>query len=306
MTDRGFTVSEDQADRRLDRVLRGIYRSVPLGAIMKAIRTGAVRVDGRRAAQDARLEAGSVVSVPWDDGERTTTAKIAEPKKSATKAGELRVISRGEQAICVEKPAGMLSQPDRRGGESLVGAIWRLLAWDRDDFRPAIVGRLDRNVSGAVIAALSAPALRSLSSVFRERRATKIYTAVVLGTPPRSGEVDAPLRKDERRGIASIDPTGAPALTRYRLLRSGGHLSIVELELVTGRYHQARAHMAHIGCPIVGDAKYGGITPHGARRRVYLHASMIGLPDDPSLPAELRGARFDCPAPRYFESLLGR
>lgn len=283
-----FTVSDDQSGRRLDRVLRGLYPDVPLGAIMKAVRTGAVRVDGRKAAGDTRLGSGSEIVTPWGGEERA--APVA--KKNKTRF-EIDVIYKDEDVLVGDKPAGMLSQPDSSGDASFVEAVWAALSWSRNDFRPAVVGRLDRGVSGVLVAALNASTLRTLNGLFSERKVRKIYRAVTDGDISGSGVFDAPIAKDGERNISRIDAKGQRAITKYRVIGGEGRWRLVELELITGRPHQARVHMASAGYPIAGDVKYGG-TKCGVAR-VFLHAYSLTLPNDDRLSPALRGARFETP-----------
>ncbi|MDR1944076.1 MAG: RluA family pseudouridine synthase [Synergistaceae bacterium] len=299
-----FVTTSDQADRRLDRVLRTRYPDVPLGAIMKAMRCGAVRVNGARAEGSLRLAAGDEVFAPWPAAERPTALRGADGSHSVgyPEDGEplLRTILRTDDIWCVDKPAGLLSQPDRPGGDSVVTRAWRELSWRREDFRPATAGRLDRNVSGVMLIALNAPILRTFSELVREGLIKKIYRAVVLGQPPSEGEISLPLLKDERANKASSGKDGRSALTRFRTLEPGRDFSLVELELVTGRPHQARFHMSSIGCPIAGDFKYGDRRPEKARGRLLLHAYSISLPDTPILPPNLRGRVIIAEMPKKF------
>ena len=300
-----FTVSRDQADRRLDRVLRGLYERVPLAAIMRAIRKGEVRVDGRKAAADYRLCEGEVVAIPWAEEDKGSPAHAGAA--SPGNCERLTVLFRSPDLLCVDKPAGLLSQPDRRGGDSLITRVWRDLAWERDDFCPATISRLDRNVSGVVAVALNAPILRSLSAMMRERLVGKTYAALVHGNLPDEGEIALPLLKDEAKNTVCVSSDGLPSLTRYRTLARYRDAALVELELVTGRPHQARVHLSAIGHPIVGDAKYGG---EGGKRgvrdksaRLFLHARALTFPNSADLPSALRGTIIESPLPKEFADL---
>lgn len=286
---REFYITADQADRRIDRFLRTRYAGVPLGAIMKALRDGSVRLDGKKATPDTRLREGQFLQVPWDD-----VAPAASP--ACSHAGRkqprepLDTIYRDDYVWIVNKPAGLLTQPDVRGGDSLITRAMNELRWDRSDFRPATVQRLDRNTSGIVLIAVSGRSQRFLSELIRERRIRKIYWAVVSGGMPESGRVDLPLLKDQAVNIVKVSEKGQNALTIYRKIKGCGAASLAELELVTGRPHQARAHMSAIGHPILGDVKYGG----GAKgiRRPLLHARSVSFPDDKALPPGIQGKTF--------------
>ena len=256
---------------------------------MKAIRTGEVRLDGKRTKGEARLAEGQRLTVPWEDGAKAAAA----PARELPRAKPLETLYKDDFAWIVNKPAGLLTQPDERGGDSLITRALAELRWGRSDYRPATVQRLDRNTSGAVIIALTGRPQRTLAELVRERKIRKIYRAVVEGEAPEKGKIDLPLLKDARTNTVRPDEGGQRALTLYRRIALCGSRSVVEAELVTGRPHQARAHLAAIGHPIAGDAKYGG----KMGKRPLLHARLVIFPDDAALPAALRGARIEAPLP---------
>jgi len=292
-----FTATPDQADRRLDRVLRGLYRDIPLGAIMKAIRKGNVRLNGAKTSVDARLSRGDIVSTPWDTPVQTHLSKPAAGLEK-----KLVTLFRNDDLWCVDKPAGLLSQPDKAGGDSVITRAWEILGWNRQDFRPALIGRLDRNASGVEAIAMNAPALRALSEATRNGNINKIYAAVVRGDAPDEGEIDFPLIKDTRKNIvrtARPGEKGLFAFTRFKKLYGDGRYSILEVDLVTGRSHQARVHLASAGYPIVGDIKYGP-RETGGLRRIMLHAQKISFSPDARLPDGLRGLEIVSPLPDNF------
>jgi 23S rRNA pseudouridine955/2504/2580 synthase len=296
---RGFAATPDQEGRRLDRVLRGLYADVPLAAIMRKIRKGEVRVNGRKSEGACRLVSGDVVGVPWGEPEIRRPIPAAASSRGARGIGGLKTLLRDDGVWFVDKPAGLLSQPDKSTNDSVITRAWAELSWDRSDFRPALIHRLDRNVSGVMAIAMNARLLRLLSELMRERGITKTYRAIVEGSPPERGEVNMPLLKDESRNIVKVDQRGRAALTRYRTLWNDGRHALVDLELVTGRPHQARVHMSSIGCPIAGDAKYGGT----AAGRLLLHSYSLTFPDIQELPEILRGAVVSCEPPLEFTKI---
>ena len=291
-----FVVSADQADRRVDRVLRGLFGDVPLGAIMRGIRKGQVRLNGGKTRGDERLSEGDTVEVPWGEGLEADTSPIRRLREYPP----LTTLYRDEDIWCVEKESGLLSQPDRSGGDSLITRAWAELSWIRRDFRPALLHRLDRNVSGVVAIALNAPVLRTLARLMREGRIEKIYRTLVWGSLPAFGEIANSLYKDERENKVYVDERGKEALTRYRRISGDGRVSLVELELVTGRPHQARVHLASIGHPIVGDAKYGNGNADGGATGLMLHAHSLSFPEDPDLSERVRGLTVEAPLSRAF------
>lgn len=283
-----FRISADNDGRRVDRVLRTKWPDVPLGAIMKAVRTGAVRLDGRKTKPDERLSAGQILNVPWD---MNRPAPREEKRPVFTR---LDTLYRDSFVWIVNKPAGLLVQPDEKDGDSVITRALSELGWSRSDFRPAPVQRLDRNTTGAVMIALTGAAQRLLAELIRERKIKKIYHAVVEGSVNDGGRVDIPLKKDASANRVCPDKDGQEALTLYRRLADFGTKSLVELQLITGRPHQARVHMAYIGHPVSGDAKYG--SGRGARRPL-LHARKLIFPDCGGLPAALRGRSIAAPVP---------
>ncbi len=292
-----FYVTADQSGRRIDRLLRGMWPWVPLGAVMKAIRTGEVRLDARKVRPDTRVEEGQFLQVPWEDAmpdQRTADRDVRIPVRNS-----LETIYRDEYLWIINKPAGLLTQPDTKGGDSLITRVLTELAWTRSDFRPSTVQRLDRNTSGAVIVALTGLSLRHLSELIRERRIRKIYLAVVQGRTEESGEIDLPVLKDPSSNTVRIDPDGQKALTRYRSISYGNGWSGVEAELVTGRSHQARVHFAAVGHPIIGDIKYGGDVKKA--KRPLLHAYSLVFPDDEGLPENIKNREFTAPLPKDME-----
>ena len=218
---------------------------------MRALRKGAVRVDGKKVSCDTRMVAGQLVQVPFE-------VPSAPPAPRALPVeGELETIYGDANVLILNKPPGLLTQPAGRKDDSLISRVWFLTGQLSAGFRPTPVHRLDRNTSGLVLVALNGQSLRILQDAFRDRLVSKIYWAVVTGEIPSGGVVDAPILKDGDTNTVTVSENGRPSLTRYRRLESGMRLSLVELDLLTGRPHQARIHMAHLGHPILGDPKYG-------------------------------------------------
>lgn len=244
-----MTVSPSDDGRRLDKVIRSIWPGLPLSVVMKSIRTGSVRLDGKKAPFDARVAAGQELYVPWES-----------PREAA---GEYRyrrslpVIYRGEGIWAVDKPVNLLVQPDRQGQDNVLDRVKYMLGLEGLEERAYAVHRLDRNTTGILLVALSGVELRILQDAFRERAIGKKYLAVVAGLPAPAGEINAPLLKDPSSNTVRVDRGGKEALTRYRLIAGEKDISLVEIELITGRSHQARVHMASAGHPVLGDVRYG-------------------------------------------------
>lgn len=290
-----FYITADQADRRIDRLLRTMWPQVPLGTIMKALRKGEVRLDAKKVSADTRLVEGQFLQVPWKD----TAPNILDSTISKTnKFPPLETLYRDDYVWIVNKPAGLLTQPNVKDGDSLITRALVELSWTRRDFHPATLQRLDRNTSGAVIIPMGGVAQRRLAELIRECKIKKVYYAVVLGDIPKTGEINKPLSKDSERNVVRVDEKGQNALTRYKKISFDGEYSTVEIELITGRSHQARVHMSSIDHAILGDRKYGGGV--GAKRPM-LHAYSITFPKDENLPINLQGKTVAAAIPNDME-----
>ncbi len=298
-------VGSAEAGLRLDRWFKRHYPHVPHALLEKWLRTGQVRVDGKRVTASARVEAGQSVRVPPLSAtpERARLPRSPAPT-SAAEASALKraVLYRDDDMIILDKPAGLAVQGGSGTATHLDGML-DVLADGAE--RPRLVHRLDKDTSGVLVLARSAASAAALGQAFRGRAVRKLYWALVVGVPsPAEGEIRAPLAKDggagsERMGIDAA--AGAPAVTRYRVLeRVGRRAAWLELEPETGRTHQLRVHCMALGTPILGDGKYGGraafLSEAGVGRRLHLHARAIAvvLPGKPAvvvaapLPAPMR------------------
>ena len=251
-----FKVSGHDDGRRLDKIIRKKWPDLPLAAMMRAFRKGLVRVDGRRVECSSRVGEGNSVTVPWDD------AAVETPKPSLSRlrgsSSTIDIIYADNDICIVNKPWNLLSQPDLKGGESVISRVMTTLGWKDTSFFPTPVHRLDRNTSGAMALALNGVVLRMLHEAWRKENVQKAYLALVIGETPGEGEVDSPLLKSGEDNIVGIDASrGRKALTRFRKISGDSSISLLLVELLTGRPHQARVHLASIGHPLIGDIKYG-------------------------------------------------
>jgi len=294
-----FYITEDQEDRRIDRLLRTRWPQVPLGVIMKAIRTGEVRLDAKKVKPDTRLRAGQFLQVPWE--KESVQQKTVQNADTAKKYPPLSTIYKDENIWIINKPAGLLTQPDTKWADSVFSRVMTELNWTRTDFHPSTVQRLDRNTSGIILVALSGKSQRLLTELIRERQITKIYRAVVYGNIPEKGKIDFRLLKDGDTNIVRIDKNGAEALTLFEKMSGCAEYSCAEIQLVTGRSHQIRVHFAAIGHPLIGDRKYGNGKNNKAR--TLLHAYEVKFPNDLRL-GKISGRSFTAPLPsdmlKYF------
>ena len=195
------------------------------------------------------------------------------------------VIHEDAHVIAFSKPPGLSSQGGRIKAHTLDDLLW---AFARSNGkRPELVHRLDRDTSGVILAAKTKPAASFLGKALQMRRFRKQYLALLSAAPePKAATIDAPLRREEigresyMRVVAFDAPGAQGSQSRYRTLASGPEGAVVELEPLTGRMHQLRVHMAHIGRPLIGDVRYGGAltTPFGPAQRLMLHAAKLSFP----------------------------
>lgn len=274
-------VAPDEAELRLDRWFKRRFPGLAFGHVAKWLRTGQVRVDGKRAKPGDRLRAGQKVRVP-----PFTAAPAPVPTPvSAEDAAALRemVLHRDGRVIALNKPAGLAVQ----GGSKVrrhIDAMLDALRFDAKQ-RPLLVHRLDKDTSGVLLLARDARSAKALAESFRSRETEKIYWALVAGVPrPRRGQIKLPLAK--RPGPAGEKVTvdrdeGKRAQTDYAVIDTAARkVAWLALRPLTGRTHQLRVHMASLGTPILGDGKYGGEEAFlpGLPAHLHLHARSIAIP----------------------------
>jgi len=304
-----FTVSDDDDGIRLDRWFKRNKPDVSFTVVAKWARTGQLRLNGKRATPGDRIEAGQEIRIPPVDAQPEVRPRRAQPKREQLTPDEIEfvrslVIAESADAFVLNKPPGLATQ----GGTKTRDHLDRLLdGLAEDGARPKLVHRLDKDTSGAILVARSARAAAFFSRAFSGRTARKIYWALIVGVPSADeGLIDAPLAKQPGTGGEKMhidEENGLPAKTRWRVIdRAGNRAAWVELQPLTGRTHQLRAHMAAIGHPILGDGKYGGqeaFLTGGLSRKLHLHARRLKI-DSP------QGGAIDIAAdlPEHFRQSL--
>jgi 23S rRNA pseudouridine955/2504/2580 synthase len=269
-------VDAEREGQRIDNYLFGLLKGVPKSHVYRLLRSGQVRINGKRAKPESRLAAGDQVRVP--------PVRMAEPREPGIAPAALIdrvdgwVIFEDRNFLVVDKPSGIATH----GGSGVnFGAIELLRQW-RPDQPLELVHRLDRDTSGVLVLAKKRSALTALQALIREGHTGKRYIALLAGVLARARiDVNAPLAKNVMQGgerMVRVDPDGKPSRSVFRVLEKFDDATLCEVDLDTGRTHQIRVHAQHIGHPLLGDDKYGIDEANRAARRrglkrLFLHAT---------------------------------
>ncbi len=288
---------------RLDRVV-ALITGLPRTRATELVAAGKVRLDGRPAsARAARVTAGSTVEVDVPDED--PAGALVGPDPSV----DVPVVHVDDAVIVVDKPAGLVVHPGagHRDGTLVGGLLARFpeLAGVGDPSRPGLVHRLDRGTSGLLVVARTPEAHADLVAQLAARTVERRYAAVVLGVPePRAGVVDAPIGRSTRDPTRmTVSTTGRPARTHYRVVEAYEvpvAAAALRCRLESGRTHQVRVHLAAIGHPVVGDARYGGDRPTLPAPRPCLHAARLGFRH----PVTGEAMAFESPLPADLAAVL--
>ena len=304
-----YTVDQAQAGRRLDRFLRFYYPNLPFSRLVKAVRKGEIRIDGKKIKPEYRLIIGQSISLPSLAMKPNQTIKpIKNTKPDEILAEKLRayhMIYEDDSLLVLNKPAGIAVQ----GGSTLtthIDATLPALVAENATYRPMLVHRLDKDTSGVLVVAKTPDYAAMLASAFRRRQVLKTYLAICVGVPDREeGHINLALSKtatDSFEKMTYSPDDGVKAQTDFRVIDyAADRLSLVALYPKTGRTHQLRVHMAAIETPILGDRKYGGTAAflggaYDRKTKLHLHARGLSFPE--------MGLQFEAPLPPHFTETL--
>ena len=265
---RTIQINKNDANQRLDKFLTKRFKTMPKSLMYKYIRTKYIKVNGKRCEISTRLNEGDIITFYikdefFDEPQYDTYDFLKAPVK-------LDIVYEDENIILLNKPTGLLCHPDENYHfDSLLARLQHYL-YDKKEynpksensFAPALANRIDRNTGGIVIAAKNSESLRVLNQKIKDRELKKIYLCVVHGIlKNKQSTMTDYLEKNEKQNRVYVSskptPNSKTIKTKYKVLKEFNNMSLVEVELLTGRTHQIRAHMAYIGHPIVGDGKYG-------------------------------------------------
>ena len=313
-------VNPNDAGQRLDRFVSKAVPLLPESLLQKYIRLKRIKLNGKGAKRDTRLQTGDLLQLYINDEffekprEENSYLKVGTPK--------LSIVYEDENILLADKKPGVLCHSAGVWDyNTLIANIQAYLAqkgeWrprEENSFAPALCNRIDRNTGGIVIAAKNAEALRILNDKIRDREIEKYYLCAVRGRPrPPEGRLENYLFKDAQKNQVFVkakpEPGAKTAVTEYKLLRSKGPLSLVECRLLTGRTHQIRVQMAHAGWPLLGDGKYGrerfNRDYDEKGQALYSYKLRFDFPTDAGILEYLRGREFQVEKVDFVEKYFG-
>ena len=310
-------IGKNEQNQRLDKFLRKYLEKAPLSYIYKAIRKD-VKVNGKRSKEDYILELGDVVTLYMADEKIAAYRKKVERVKAKR---QFKIAYEDEHLIIVEKPLGLLTHGDQHEKKNhlanqVIDYLIETGSYNpriEKTFTPAPVNRLDRNTTGLVLFGKTGPAVQQLNRLIREKeKISKCYMTIVSGTLQRELHLRDRMVKDSGKNkvtVLSMDREGREMETIARPLETSGNYTLTEVEIITGRTHQIRAHLAKAGHPVIGDAKYGDkkvnryVGEHFGLHTQLLHAYKLQFQSCDGELAYLNGKTILAELPEAFQSI---
>ena len=293
-----LTITEELAGKRLDKALSMLLPDYSRSSLADLCQSGAVVVNGEIADKKQIVYAGNIVFVE---------IPAPVPCEAVAQDIPLDIVYMDEHVAVVNKPRGMVvhpaaGNPDGTLVNALLHACGNELSGINGVLRPGIVHRIDKNTSGLLVIAKTDLAHQSLAAQFKEHSMDRIYHAIVCGNPGDEGTINAPIgrSKKDRKKMAVTPQNSKHAVTHYRTLEQLGKYTYIECKLETGRTHQIRVHMSHIGHPLLGDVIYGDTKDTFKLEGQCLHAKVLGF----THPISGERLYFESDLPEYFNSVL--
>ncbi len=316
-----FVITSKDSGIRLDKYINRILSAAPMSFSYKMLRKKNIVLNDKKASGSELLSEGDNIKfyLADDTFEKFSARPDNKPENDLAHITGPEVVYEDEDILIVNKPSGMLTQRSAKDDVSLNEVCLKYLAekgeYDpssAEGFTPGVCNRLDRNTSGLVTVGKTYKGARMLSAAFKDRTVHKYYIAVVLGVMDKDIKLTGSLKKDEITNKVSIsddENDGAYICTCIHPLKHNGELTLVEIELITGKTHQIRAHMAHIGHPLVGDMKYGDKVINAKYRKTFGTSSQLltcyrmVFPDDPAF-GNLSGRTVSVKIPDHISKVM--
>jgi len=312
-----FTVGPEEEGCRVDRIARKKLALMPLSSIYALIRKRKIRVNDKKTKESYHLREGDILSIDVNDAEIVQKASPDNLLSSLTKTtffkNNFRILYEDDDLFACDKPAGLVvhAGSGHTNRDTLIDLAQAYLLDKGSTTEPALVHRLDRDTSGVILIAKNKRTLRKLHDTFKERSITKEYRALCHGRPPENeATISVTLSRTDSRNNGMkmrVADAGQSAKSRYVLQSYYNDISNVAIFLETGKTHQIRVQMAHIGAPIIGDVRYGntgkdtGLLKNHSRR-LYLHAYRLSF----THPVTKKKLTIKAPLPKEFSGLLNR
>ena len=261
-----FIINSNDSGQRVDKFLTKAVRKLPKSLMYKYLRTKRIKLNNKKCEISTKLNEGDILLLYINDeffDENKELDFLSVPTN-------LNIIYEDENILLIDKKNGLVvHEDDENTVDTLINRIKHYL-YEKGEyipenelsFAPSLCNRLDRNTGGIIICAKNSESLRIINQKVKDRELEKLYLCVTVGIPPKKEDtLTAYLEKDESKNQVFVSdkktPTNKTIITNYKVLATKDNLALVEVDLITGRTHQIRAHMAYIGCPVLGDGKYG-------------------------------------------------